>query len=156
MSKYRDEFVLPFSLSVASTICQQALSESKLEVTNKSETLVVCEEHFSFGFTNPARLEVILKVESAGSTRVIINGSNEGFGPVQSGHVKGKVEEIKNNILTEANEKGKAIEVQKTGQIQSSLASEIEKLSKLREQGVISEEEFKQAKAKLLGSQQTN
>jgi len=151
MSKDRDEFVLPFSLSVASVICQQALAESELEVKNRSEGLIICEEHVSFGFTNPARLEVILKVESSDSTRVIINGSNLGIGPIQSGHVRGKVEEIKNVILAEANEKGKAIDIQKTGQSQSSLASEIEKLSKLREQGIISEDEFKQAKAKLLG-----
>ena len=154
MSKYRDEFILQLTTPISHSVCEQAIAGSEWKILGKSETRIVCQEHFkAISYTNPATLEVILKVESPGSTRVILNASNFGFGPLQSGNVKKQAAKLRNMIETEANEKGKAIEKQKAGQIPSSLASELEKLSKLREQSILSEDEFRQAKAKLLGNQ---
>lgn len=56
-----------------------------------------------------------------------------------------KIEEIKNYIET------RMVELRNTAPAQTSVADELSKLNELKQQGVLSEEEFEAAKKKILG-----
>jgi hypothetical protein len=81
-----------------------------------------------------------------------MNGSISGFGPIQSGHLKGQVGNLRNRIEVGLN---KEIDTKKQTQSQSQgslLISELERLANLHEKGALTDDEFQQAKKKLLNS----
>jgi hypothetical protein len=100
----------------------------------------------SINFTWSAKVEIVIEEESAGS-EVLLNGSITGMGPVQKGHLRGQLGALRNKIdlaaqdaATDGNVGGGAGEI----------SGELERLAGLHKSGVLTDEEFGQAKAQLL------
>lgn len=123
-------------------------------VLEQSEKRLVCKEVAPQGtsFTWAAQVEILLTGESSDTTKVTLKGSIFGLGPVQSGHLKGQVGNLRNRIEL-ASAKGR----RPTGdQPTISLVSELEKLAELHARGSLSAEEYQHAKAQLLSKQTDN
>lgn len=85
------------------------------------------------------------------NTLIHLTGSNFGIGPFMSDHVKGQVGNLKNRIEVVAY---RYAVNQKATAPKENVADGIlllERLGSLRKQSLLSEEEFQQAKKKLLG-----
>lgn len=96
--------------------------------------------------TWPVQVEISLSAGSSSVlTKVVANGSNFGFGPIQKNHLKGQMGNLRNRIELRASE---GITV--VPQSSESLTSEIERLAELHVQGILTDEEFRRAKERLL------
>ena len=102
------------------------------------------DEKLRLGFANPAKLEISLVADTAGS-RLIVRSSNLGFGPIQGGHVKGVTETFLSNVRLHLDRSSQSATSTRGG-----IADEILKLGAMKEQGLLTDEEFSAAKAKLL------
>ncbi|MDP3114514.1 MAG: SHOCT domain-containing protein [Candidatus Cloacimonadaceae bacterium] len=148
MSKHQVEFVIPLSLEDSSAACREAIAATGWRVMEQTETRFVCKEISpqSTSLTNPSKVEILLMRKSSNETNVVLNGSILGFGPFQSGHLKGQVGNIQNKI---------ELFVKKTSPSSGdpssiSLADELEKLHNLKTQGILSEDDYQQAKSQIL------
>jgi Short C-terminal domain len=100
-------------------------------------------------FTWSAKLEVLI-AEDEGGSFIQLNGSIAGMGPVQKGHLRGQLGALKNNIEVEAESHADAA-TPPHGNAQLTVSEELEKLGDLHSRGVLSDQEFVRAKARLLG-----
>lgn len=154
MSKHREEFELHIPLDEGVIACRKAVADLGWRVLEQSEKRLVCKEVAPQGtsFTWAAQVEILLTGESSDTTKVTLKGSIFGLGPVQSGHLKGQVGNLRNRIEL-ASAKGR----RPTGdQPTISLVSELEKLAELHARGSLSAEEYQHAKAQLLSKQTDN
>jgi hypothetical protein len=103
------------------------------------------DEKLRFGFANPAKLAVSLAADGE-SCLVSIRSSNLGFGPIQGGHVKGVAETFLSNVRLHLDRTS-----QQAKSASGGIADDIQKLVVLNTQGLLTDEEFAIAKAKLLG-----
>ena len=103
------------------------------------------DEKLRLGFANPAKLEVSLTADGTGC-RLSVKSSNLGFGPVQGGHVKGVAETFLSNVRLHLDRSS-----QQATSSPGGIADEIQKLGAMKDQGLLTDEEFAAAKAKLLG-----
>ncbi|MGI9066806.1 MAG: hypothetical protein ACR2HX_10435 [Pyrinomonadaceae bacterium] len=90
MSRYEDSFQIPLPPEQAKPLCAEAIYSIGLPITADLGHGLVCTESFQLGFSWPATIRVVLNFGDAGMSRITINASNFGFGPIQSSHVKGK------------------------------------------------------------------
>ena len=84
-------------LSHVARLCRDEARSYGYEVLQEEETRFVIREPFRFGFSNPADISVLLQ-EKSNETYVTLVGSNFGWGPIQSGHVRRQVTELKNRL----------------------------------------------------------
>ena len=96
-------------------------------------------------YANPAKLKISLSELKAGKTEIEVESSNFGFGPIQGKHVKSVATTFINAVKLKANESNNA------GVSAVSDADELKKFAELRDQGVISQEEFEVKKKQILG-----
>ncbi|MET0557359.1 MAG: SHOCT domain-containing protein [Solirubrobacterales bacterium] len=89
-------------------------------------------------------MEIVVEEAPAGS-QVLLSGSITGMGPVQKGHLRGQVGALRNKIELAARE---SVSNESNGA--GEISSELERLAGLFESGVLTDEEFTQAKARLL------
>jgi hypothetical protein len=151
MSKHREEFELHTPLGEAVIACRKAVADLGWRVLEQSEKRLVCKEVAPQGtsFTWAAQVEIALARESPDTTKVTLNGSIFGLGPIQSGHLKGQVGNLRNRIELVSAESRRRIGDQPT----TSLVSELEKLAELHARGSLSDLEYQHAKAQLLSKQ---
>ena len=147
LPNYREEFVLGMPLEESFRACQQAAVALSWRVTERSEAegRLVCDQATSW--TQPGRVEIRLYAGPPGppSTEVFMDGSMNGFGPLVSHLLKVEVGKLRSRLELMAVE-GTAQAAQTPGDF----VSEVERLAQLRSQGFLTDEEFKQAKARLL------
>ncbi len=153
MSKHNDEFVAKFQPNIVMDACREVIAALGWRIMDTSDVRIVCKESANVTGAGviaayPVNIEISLSPTDAG-TQISIKGSNFGFGPVQSGHVKGQVGNIRNRIELVLN-KPKTLE--SVTQPAQDIAAQIKKLSDLRDQGILSEAEFVAAKARILGT----
>jgi hypothetical protein len=100
MSSHHDELTLNLPLGTSRAACQSAAAGPGWRVTRQEETSLACMEIAQPGmsFTNPAQVEIALASTGDSSTRVVLRGSNFGFGPIQSNHVKRQVRALRQQI----------------------------------------------------------
>lgn len=103
MSKHRIELTLNHSLPESLAACERAASPPHWRVTRRTGNTIECLETGvgASGFTNPATVVVSFEA-TGGSTRAVLNASNFGFGPIQSGHVKKQANSLAQRIVAEA------------------------------------------------------
>lgn len=103
MSSHREELVLQIPLEVSMTACERAMNGPGWHVTAKYSTTLHCAElrQTALRFTFPVQVIANFHDEN-GSTRVILNGSNFGFGPIQSRHVKSQLQGLTRLITDES------------------------------------------------------
>ena len=99
-------------------------------------------------FTWAAKVEIAIRESGAGS-EVLLNGSITGMGPVQKGHLRGQVGALRNKIGLAAQDAGGDGQGGANG---GEISGELERLAGLHQSGALTDEEFAQAKARLLGA----
>jgi hypothetical protein len=98
MSRHEDTFLIPVPPEQAKTLCEHAVRSLGLTIKGDLGYGLVCGESFEFGFTWPVTMNVVINHGTPGSSRIDIGGSNFGFGPIQSSHVKKKVAALRERI----------------------------------------------------------
>ena len=143
MSSFKSELTTKASQEKAVQACRYALKEMQLVIKKDDGAKFIANEKLRMlGFANPAKIEV--DIQSANDTlRINVKASNIGLGPIQGSHVKGVAETFLSQVQLKLSESTK-------GESPKSVADEIAKLAALKEQGLLSEEEYSMAKARLL------
>ncbi len=102
MSSHQEELILQLPLDVSMAACERAVNGSGWQVTGRGAATLQGAElrQNAFSFTFPVQIVVNFQDEN-GTTRVILNGSNFGFGPIQSRHVKSQLQDLARLILDE-------------------------------------------------------
>ena len=98
MSRHEDSFQIPLLPEQAKSLCGEAISSLGLPVTADLGHGFACGESFQLGFTWPATIQVLINYGDTGMSRITINASNFGFGPIQSSHVRTKVVGLRQRI----------------------------------------------------------
>lgn len=154
MSKHQVEAVIPNPIEDVVGACQEAVAQLGWRILEQDDSHIVCKEELHFKITVmtwPAQIELRWRRDGV-NTQLTLNGSIAGFGPIQSGHLKGQVGNLQNRIqLCLRKSDGQLQPSADSSPPQSTLASELEKLARLHSQGILSDAEFANAKAKLLG-----
>src|SRR5437870_2789476 len=91
MSRHEDSFQIPLPPEQAKPLCAEAITSLGLPATDLGHGFA-CAESFQIGFTWPATMQVLINYGDTGMSRITINASNFGFGPIQSSHVRNKVD----------------------------------------------------------------
>ena len=98
MSRHQDSFPLPCPPQTAKQVCAYAIPAVGLTIDRDLGYGFVCSEKLQVGFTWPVTLNVIVNQTSAGTSQIDISGSNFGFGPIQSTHVRDRVFGLRRRI----------------------------------------------------------
>ena len=98
MSKDSITFRLPCACEHVLEIACSIAVDQGFKITKTDKRGFSAKESVKWGFTNPVTLHVTFLNEHA-STRVTINSSNIGFGPVQSNHVRKRMMDFKEELL---------------------------------------------------------
>lgn len=154
MSTFQQRIKVQLSIDEVMTVCREAVASIGWRVLESGRTRLRCKE-MSVQFTSfnwPAEVTIELTTHEP-KTMITLNGSIFGFGPIQSGHLEGQVGNLSNRIVIGLNKIIQSMKESHLNQQQGSpLISELERLSGLREKGAITDDEFQQAKKKLLNS----
>ena len=145
MSSHSTEQVLQAGIEASAQACRFAFNELQMQVKQDTGSSFRADEKLRFGFANPAKLAVSLAADGE-SCRLSVTSSNFGFGPMQGGHVKGVAETFLSNVRLYLDRTYQQAERDPGG-----IAADLQKLGALKDQGLLTEEEFSTAKAKLLG-----
>lgn len=97
MSRHEESFQIPLPPPKAKALCGQAIVSLGLPCSDLGYGYS-CAESFQFGFTWPVTMNLIIDHGDPGMSRITIGGSNFGFGPIQSSHVRGKVTALRQRI----------------------------------------------------------
>ncbi len=158
MPTHSEEFTLQFSLGESMQACAEAVATLGWRVIEQSMTRLKCAEVKTplVSFTWPVQVEIILRGEPSGGVRVALNGSTFGLGSMQSGYLTEQVQNLRHTIEHIVSLKtAKPAENTPAPESQNqtaagTLASELEKLARLHASGALSDQEFQQAKQRLL------
>ena len=147
-----DDFDLLVPPEHVLTLCRQAVADLGWRVLDQGPDFVRCKEVASSGisFTWPAEIQVVAESEEPGVTTVYLDGKIFGLGPIQKGHLQGQMGNLRNRIELLATQQSAPAPTGGTAG-KGSLSDELEKLAALKQQGILTEEEFQRAKARLLG-----
>jgi hypothetical protein len=155
MPTYSEDFTLQLSLAESMQVCAEAVATLGWRTTEQSLTRLKCVEVKTqlVSFTWPVQVEIILKGEPSGTTRATLNGSTFGLGALQANYLREQVLNLRHTIehtisLRAAKQDKEKPATQAQGS--STLASELERLAKLHASGALSDQEFQQAKQRLL------
>jgi hypothetical protein len=140
---------LDLSADVAGQACRRAISDLGWRVLEDEGARLVVKEVSpqTTSFTWSAKIEVAIQ-ENGSSSEILLNGSITGMGPIQKGHLRGQVGALKNKIALEAQD---ASADSKSAPGSDEISGELERLAGLHKDGVLTDQEFARAKARLLG-----
>ena len=145
MSSHKTEQTISGNLASLAHACRFAFSQMQLQIKQDSGNKFVANEKINMlGFANPAKIAVDLSTAGE-NCKVKIECSNFGIGPVQGRHVRGVAETFLTNLRLNLGNSPQLLAAEG-----ADIASQIQKLSELMRQGLLTEEEFSSAKAKLL------
>ncbi len=98
MSRHEESFQIPISPERAKPLCADAITSLGWPISNDLGYGLVSVESFQLGFSWPATVRVVLEQGDGRMSRITIEASNFGFGPIQSSHVKGKAIALRQRI----------------------------------------------------------
>lgn len=99
MSKYRDDFILKRYPSDAIAACRAAMAKIGWRLGAQTEvSLTALQTPQAMSFGNPVTVQISVTDAGNGSTQLALHGSNLGFGPIQSRHVKSQVQLLRQAI----------------------------------------------------------
>ena len=148
MSKAVDEFIINLTKNEAILACKNATAQLGWRIMGDNTDSIICKEIASqaTSFTWPAEVTINI-IENGEKTKIVLNGSIMGFGPIQSNHLRGQMGRTRNLIENCSLQlKNQSATQNKT----ESLSNELERLADLHSKGILSDEEFKNAKNKLI------
>ncbi len=142
MSSHKESFVIESESENVKQSCRYAFKEMQVMVKKEDGNDFIANEKFSFGFSNPAKIEVTV-IPEGNSTKLKLKVSNIGLGPIQGKHCRTVANTFINAVKFKSNESSSI-------ESKSSAADELKKFADLKDQGIISDEEFQAKKKKLL------
>ena len=146
MSSYNENFSIEKDKETVSQACRYAFNQMGVAIHDESANAFTVKEKVGLlAYANPAKLKISLSELKAGKTEIEVESSNFGFGPIQGKHVKSVATTFINAVKLKANESNNA------GVSAVSDADELKKFAELRDQGVISQDEFEAKKKQILG-----
>lgn len=145
-----DDFDLLVAPDRALALCRQAVADLGWRVLDQGPDLIRCKEVAvsGFSFNWPAEIQLVVESEAPGVSTVYLDGKIFGLGPIQKSHLQGQMGNLRNRIELLASQRSSA---GASASGAGSLSGELQKLAALKQQGLLTEEEFQQAKARLLG-----
>ncbi len=153
MSKSNLIFIITLPVDKIRNICKKAISEIGWRILNEGNSYYIIKEEvnkmnmMNLVNTNCAKIEVTWSNYND-STKILLDGSIIGFGPIQSNHLKGQIGRLKNIIEIFAEKE--INQITKINYNNLSISEELEKLSQLLEKGIIDNDEFQKAKKKII------
>ena len=157
MPTHSEELTSQLSLGETMQVCAEAVATLGWRVIEQSMTRLKCAEVKTqlVSFTWPVQVEIIIRGEPSGGTRITMSGSTFGLGSMQSTYLTEQVQNLRHTIehsvsrkTAKPSESAPATETR--GHMAGTLASELEKLAQLHASGALSDQEFGQAKQRLL------
>ena len=143
MSKHSEKFEILKDQETVKKACRYAFKEMQVAVQNESEnSFTANEKQGLLAYANPAKIEVSIS-SSGENTSLDVNVSNFGFGPIQGKHCRSVANTFINAVKVKATETS-------VSAAPVSEADELKKYAELKDQGIITEEEFQAKKKKLL------
>lgn len=146
--KINDSVVIDMPLDHAFSLCREVVADLGWRILNQSSTSLHCKELAvsAVSFNWPAEVEIVLSPVDESQTSILLKGAIFGFGPIQKSHLQGQMGNLRNRIeLALKNWSEKAPHTP-----DRPLSSELEKLALLYKEGILTEEEFRKAKQRLL------
>lgn len=100
MSSHQEVFVLHLPPAISRASCLSAAGGVGWRITAQADTALSCKEIAQPGlsFANPVQIDITLTRASDNDTHVVMRGSNFGFGPLQSSHVRRQVQALRQQI----------------------------------------------------------
>ena len=144
MSRFSTEVRVNASVSEVLRKGQSILEEMGLLFEDRSMSMIVFKEKPRFDPFNPAEVEVHVR-ENSGDTVIELDGRNLGENPYQETHVKRLIFELMDRLEEDLPRNERQFLSGEPG-----IAEELEVLSRLHSQGILTDIEFARAKKKLL------
>ena len=147
MASFQTQVMLPMHSKDVVHGCQQSAKDLKwsvLEVNADSVTLKVAGSDNVWGYKATSKLIVSIKAKNAGSIIDFVI-STPGLGPIANKWLQEAVGNLINSLTLIGKNLGN------TPATGSDLSGQLEKLADLFSKGLIDEDEFKNAKKKLIG-----
>lgn len=137
------------------SICRKVVADIGWRILGQSKNRIQCKEVAVSGisFNWPAEVEIIISSNSPSSSTILLNGSIFGFGPVQKGHLKGQIGNLKNRIEIKVDEETNNSNTSNNKGSSESLSDEITKLAALHKKGILTDDEFQSAKKRLINGE---
>ena len=147
MSRHTEQIVLQEELGQVLEACQLTIAQMGWRVLSQANNSIKLKEVSpqSTSFTHAVEIEVQL-AQSPEGTVVRILGRIPGFGPIQSGHLKGQVGSFVNRL----NVCLQQVRQQHSQTSSNDLPSELEKVADLHKSGALTDGEYALAKQRLL------
>ena len=110
MSQHSEEFHLALPIGDSVNVCRATLQGAGWQITSDSDTRLVADESTNplLSVSWPARIEVSLGADASRGTRVVMNGSIFGFGPIQSGYLRNAMLTLRASIERAATQPARA------------------------------------------------
>lgn len=144
MSKRQESFSLDVPADQAELACRQVIAETGVRVLEDEERRFVIKELLDVSSTSwPVKVELLIEEEGLNSTRIQMNGSIWSWGPIPKRALRSDMDSLREMIKAVAEGGGLG---------SGALSNELERLAALRDKGILTEDEFSQAKARLLGT----
>ncbi|HEX8847635.1 MAG TPA: SHOCT domain-containing protein [Pyrinomonadaceae bacterium] len=157
MPTFSDEFLLKLSLGESMQVCSEAIGILGWRITEQGANHLKCSEVKPqlVSFTWPVQVEITLKTDLTGATRVALKGSTFGLGALQSNYLKEQLQNLRHTAehiagRITASRTENTPPQESRSQAPATLASELEKLARLHASGALDDREFQQAKQRLL------
>ncbi|RLF67038.1 MAG: hypothetical protein DRN57_06045 [Thermoplasmata archaeon] len=147
MSRFSTEVRVNASPSEVLRVSNNILREMDLLFEDRDRDLLLFREKLRFDPFNPVEVKIRVREDGAGS-RVELEGVNPGEGPYQESHVKTLIFELMDRL--EDTVAGRFDDEKEVPPRDPEIARELDLLGKLFERGVLTEEEFRRSKSKLL------
>jgi hypothetical protein len=146
MSQHAERFVLREPLHLVAEACQQAAAQMGWRVLDqRCDYIRLKEVATALACGSPVQIDVCL-TQAAQATSVDIRGGSLGFGPIQSGHVRGQVGAFVNRLQVCLRQ----LSQQPTPPPREQLAVDLGRLADLHRAGALTDSEFALAKQRLL------
>lgn len=146
MSRYSESFGLRVEPEEAEEVCREAVAGLGWRVLESRPGRIVIKEVTPrvTSFTWAAKIRVDITAHDEGTALEVV-GSVAGVGPIQSGHLKGQLGAFRNHVEVIAGQRAKS------GSEAPVVSEELSNLAQLHRDGVLTDEEFAQAKKQALG-----
>ena len=142
MSSHKENFVIEYDSENVKQSCRYAFKEMQLMVKKENGNEFIAIEKFSFGFSNPAKIQVSV-IPKDNSTTLKLKISNLGLGPIQGNHCRTVANTFINAVKFKSSENS-------SSESTNSDADELKKFAELKDQGIITEDEFNAKKKQIL------
>ena len=150
-TKVNDSIEINLPMEEAYDLCRKVTVDIGWHVVEEGKTSLSIKEKAVSGvsFNFPAQVEMILSSIGTDKTVSNLRGTIFGFGLTQKGHLQGRLGSIRNRIAVAVKDIAKT-EQKGSNNAKVSVAEELEKLASLKDNGILSDKEFNEAKRKLL------